>query len=197
MSYLTLNIAMQGLGALVAGGGAVALRKTRVLHAAGARVRVVAPAVAPELLALHKAGEIELRRGEYQASDLDGVILAVAATDDAEVNRQVAADAHAKRLLVCISDHPESGNCTFPALLRRGGLQIAVSTGGRSPAFAAEVRDRIAAVIGDEYGSALEQRAAEREKLLTEGSGATYNKRLLRSDAQRLIAELSERKDMP
>jgi len=94
-----------------------------------------------------------------------------------------------------VADNPPVGNCTFPAVLRRGDLEITVSTGGRCPTLAAEIRDMIAGAIGDEYGAALEQLAVEREKLLTDGSTSTYNTQVLRSLAGRLIAEIAERKD--
>jgi precorrin-2 dehydrogenase/sirohydrochlorin ferrochelatase len=80
--------------------------------------------------------------------------------------------------------------------LRRGALEISVSTGGRCPAFAVLVRDCIARLIGDDYGIALGQLAAEREKLLTEGNSSTYNGKIVRSLAQRLIDELSDHKDV-
>ena len=94
-----------------------------------------------------------------------------------------------------MTDAPELGTCTFPAMLRRGNLEISVSTGGRCPAFAALVRDVLATVISDDYGIALEQLALEREKLLTEGNSSTYNKQILRAHAMRLINELTEHKE--
>jgi precorrin-2 dehydrogenase/sirohydrochlorin ferrochelatase len=141
-------------------------------------------------------GTVAVRIGTYEVSDLEGVSLVVAATDDTLVNRKVAADARQRGILVSVADQPEEGDCLFPALLRRGGLEITVSTGGRCPVFASEVRDIIAGVICDDYGGLLEQLAAEREKLLTEGNGSTYNKTVLRSRAKHLIAELSKRKDI-
>lgn len=182
--------------ALVVGGGKVGARKLQALREAGASVRVVAPAVLPEIAEQEASGAVTVRIGNYEATDLDGIALVVAATDDAAVNRRVAAEAREKGLLVAVADQPETGNCHFPAVLRRGELEIAVSTGGRCPALAAEVRDTIAGVIGNDYAGLVEQLAAEREKLLTEGNGTTYNKALLRSKARCLIAELSAHKDI-
>ena len=195
MPTLALNIDMLGKTALVVGGGRVALRKAHALLAAGASLRVVAPEICRELAELAARGTVSLRLGNYALADLDAVFLAVAATDDAAVNRTVAADAKERGILVMVADSPLAGNCTFPALLRRGDLEVAVSTGGRCPALAAEIRDIISGVIGDEYGAVLEQLAAEREKLLTDGSARTYNTQVLRSLAGRLIAEIAERKD--
>lgn len=195
MSTLALNIRMHGKMAVIIGGGAVALRKLRTLLKTGATVKVVALAVCPEIAAMQNSGTLEVKIGSYSETDLDSSSLVIAATDDALVNEQVAADARARRILVAVADNPAAGDCTFPATLQRGDLEIAVSTGGRCPTFAVDVRDGIARHIGSEYGAILEQIAAEREKLLTNGSSSTYNTQVLRSLAGRLIAELTERKE--
>ena len=195
MPHLPLHIDIQDRIILVVGGGSVACRKLRALMAAQASVRVVALDLDPEISALSASGLIATRSGCYQASDLDGVFLAVAATNESVVNRTVAADARQRGILVAVADAPDLGNCTFPAVLRRGNLEISVATGGRCPAFAALVRDVLATVIGDEYGIALERLTIEREKLLTEGNGSTYNKQVMRDYAMRLINELSEHKE--
>ena len=196
MPFLALNIDMRKRTSLIVGGGKVAARKLQALREAGACVRVVAPAVMPAICEQETSGAVTVRIGCYETADLDGIALVVAATDDAAVNRRVAAEAGQKGILVAVADQQEAGDCHFPAILRRGGLEIAVSTGGRCPALAAEVRDAIAGVIGDDYAGLVEELAVEREKLLTEGNGTTYNKKLLRSKARRLITELSERKDI-
>ena len=195
MPHLPLHIDIQDRTVLVVGGGSVACRKLRALLAAQASVRVVALDPDPEISALSASGVITTRSGCYQASDLDGVFLAVAATNDSVVNRTIAADARQRGILVAVADAPDLGNCTFPAMLRRGNLEISVATGGRCPAFAALVRDVLATVIGEGYGRALERLALEREKLLTEGNGSTYNKQVMRDYAMRLINELSEHKE--
>jgi precorrin-2 dehydrogenase/sirohydrochlorin ferrochelatase len=182
--------------ALIVGGGKVAAHKLQALLEAGSGVRVVAPEVVSGIRDQETSGAVTVRIGCYEAADLDGIALVVAATDDNAVNRRVAAEAGQKGILVAVADQPEAGDCHFPAILRRGELEIAVSTGGRCPALAAEVRDAIAGVIGNDFAGIVEELAAEREKLLTEGNGTTYNKKLLRAKAKRLIAELSERKDI-
>ena len=196
MPYLALNIDMRKRTALIVGGGEVAARKLQVLREAGAGVRVVAPLVIPGIREQEASGAVTVRIGRYETADLDGIALVVAATDDAAVNRKVALDAGQKGILVTVADQPEAGDCHFPATLRRGGLEIAVSTGGRCPALAVEVRDAIAGMIGNDYADLVEELAAEREKLLTDGNDTTYNKQVLRAMARRLIAELPERKDI-
>ena len=195
MSMLALNIRMHGKLAVIIGGGTVALRKVRSLLATGASVRVVAMAVCPEIAAMKDSGALDVRVGTYRAADLDNAFLVIAATDNPLVNGQVSADAHARKILVSVADNPGAGDCTFPAILKRGDLEIAVSTGGRCPTFAVDVRDGIAEHIGHEYGTILDRLAGEREKLLTNGSPSTYNTKVLHSRARRLLAELTERKE--
>jgi len=195
MSTLALNIRMHGKLAVIIGGGAVALRKLRTLLASGASVRVVAVTICPEIAVLKDAGALTVRFGSYVEADLSNAFLVIAATDNALVNEQVLVDARERALLVTVADNPVSGDCTFPAVLQRGNLEIAVSTGGRCPTFAVDVRDCIAEHIGHEYGTILEQLSGEREKLLTNGSSSTYNTPVLRSLAKRLHTEITERKE--
>jgi precorrin-2 dehydrogenase/sirohydrochlorin ferrochelatase len=180
---------------LVVGGGTVAGRKIKSLLEAQAAVTVVAPELSPEIARLAAAGAINSKKGCYQASDLSDVFLAVAATNDPETNRMISVDARRRGVLVAVTDAPETGNCTFPALLRRGNLEVSVSTNGTCPGFAAVVRDLLASVIGEEYGGILADLALEREKLLTEGGHSTYNNKILRSHARELINELTEHKE--
>lgn len=195
MSTLTLNMRMHGKLAVVFGGGAVALRKLRTLLAAGASVNVVAMDIVPEIAALGDTAAVAVRIGRYEPADLDNAFLAIAATDDVGVNERISVDALQQGVLVSVVDNPAAGDCIFPAMLQRGDLEIAVSTGGRCPTFAADVRDCIAEHISGKYGVILDQLAEEREKLLTNGSSGTYNAEVLRSLARRLLAEPTECKE--
>jgi precorrin-2 dehydrogenase/sirohydrochlorin ferrochelatase len=192
---LPLNIDIRDKTVLVVGGGTVAGRKISSLIDAGATVKIVAPETIPEIARLVASGVINLRKGLYEAIDLQGAFLVVAATNDPATNLRIAADARQGGILVSVSDAPDAGNCTFPALLRRGDLEISVSTNGTCPGFAVVVRDILATIIGEEYSTILSTLAREREKLLTEGCHSTYNMQVLRSRARELINELSEHKD--
>ena len=195
MPHLPLNIDVRGMTVLVVGGGNVAGRKIKSLLEAEAAVTVVAPELSPEIVRLAAAGAVNLKSGFYEPCDLHDAFLVVAATNDPETNRRIAADASLRGMLVAVTDEPGSGNCTFPALLRRGNLEVSVSTNGTCPGFAAVVRDLLASVIGEEYGSILAALALEREKLLTEGNRSTYNNQVLRSRARELINELTRHKE--
>jgi uroporphyrin-III C-methyltransferase/precorrin-2 dehydrogenase/sirohydrochlorin ferrochelatase len=137
---------------LLVGGGAVAARKAVRLLAAGARVKVGAPTLAPELQALVATGRLEHLSGRFDPAWLDGAWLAIAATDEATVNRAVAAAAGARRLFVNVVD--EAGLCTFqtPAVVERGPLRIAISSGGTAPVLARQLRARIEALLDDSLG---------------------------------------------
>lgn len=195
MAYLPLNIDMHQRLALVVGGGSIAARKTRLLLKSGAQVHVVAPELVADIQALVVEDRITCRIGNYELADLTGALLVVAATNDVETNSKIASNAREQGILVAVADAPARGDCIFPAVLRRERLEISVSTAGACPAFAAQIRDLIAGLIDERYGTALEQLAVEREKLLTEGNSSTYNTKIMRSRARELIAQLTERKE--
>lgn len=192
MSHILLNIDTQEKSALVVGGGQVACRKIKALLAAGVCVMVVSPVIELEIAELCKSGALSVREGNYRSSDLENIFLAVAATDDASVNRQIAADARKCRILVAVADAPELGNCTFPAMLRRGSLEIGVSTGGVAPSFAVAVRDMLAELVTERFAEALNDMSILREKLLTDGKASQYNKKVLLEQARLKLTELTE-----
>ena len=156
--------------ALVVGGGAIAARKVAGLARAGARVRVVAPAVSRELEAELAAAHVdELRRKEYAPGDLDGVRLAVTATGVDSVDAAVATDAKAAGVWVNAADRRE--HCTFilPAIARNGPLSIAVSTDGSSPALAGRLRDLAAGLLDDDVAALAVRLAGERAAIRAAG----------------------------
>ena len=136
---------------LVVGGGEIGERKARALLVCGAEVTVVSPTVTPGLAALAIVGRVIERRRPFRRSDLRGCALVVAATGNPEVDDAVAALARRARVLVNVVDRPERCDFIVPSVLQRGQLQIAVSTGGRSPALAREIRRRLEARFGPEY----------------------------------------------
>lgn len=137
---------LRGRRCLVAGGGSVARRKAEGLLAAGAVVRVVAPDVGE----MPEGAGVERRAARL--ADLDGAALVVCATDDPAANAALAREARRRGVLVNVVDDPEAGTFSVPAVLRRGRVQVGVSTGGASPLLAARIRDELAARVGDEYG---------------------------------------------
>ena len=152
MDYLPLFHNLQKRQVLVVGGGEVALRKARLLASAGAVLRVVAPLIEPQLIELvERAAGQSVVRG-YLDSDLDGCVLAVAATDDETLNARVSQDAHAKGVPVNVVDAPALCSVIFPAIVDRSPLLVAVSSGGDAPVLARLIRARIETWIPAAYG---------------------------------------------
>jgi len=164
-----LALDLTGRACVIVGGGAVAERKARTLLAAGAAVTVIAPALAPGLAELARAGQIRLQKRPYQVGNLAGAWLVVAATDRREVNAAVAADARAGGALVLVADAPGEGDVTMPAVGHRGWLTLAVATNGGSPALASILRDRLLATIGDDLLALLDRVADVRAAELVAG----------------------------
>lgn len=135
----------------VIGGGSVAERKVKGLLDCGARVRVVSPEVTDRISTLVSQGKIEWRQKKYSDGDLEGAILVFAATNNGEVQEKICREAEERGQLLNVVDNPH--RCTFhvPASVRRGDLTLTVSTGGRSPALAAEIRQRLEEEFGPEY----------------------------------------------
>jgi precorrin-2 dehydrogenase / sirohydrochlorin ferrochelatase len=132
---------------LVVGGGKVGLEKAKGLLDCGATVTVVAPQIEPELERL----PVRWRRKPYEATDLEGNFLVVAATPVRSVNHQVFRDAEARSMLVNVVDTPDLCSFILPAVFRRDPIAVAVSTGGASPALAKRLRDDLGARIGEEH----------------------------------------------
>ncbi|MCC1497775.1 siroheme synthase CysG [Alcanivorax sp. 1008] len=156
MDYLPVSWRLRDQLALLVGGGDIALRKGRLLVRAGARLRVVAPQIEAELKLL-----IEQQGGEwlpetYQTHHLDGVVLAIGATDDNDVNRQLNADAVARQLPVNVVDNPPLCTFIFPAIVDRDPLLISISSGGASPVLARWARSKIETLFPARLGKLAE-----------------------------------------
>jgi precorrin-2 dehydrogenase/sirohydrochlorin ferrochelatase len=162
--YFPAFLDLRGRRCLVVGGGEIGERKTHALLDCGARVTIVSPSVTTRLAALAASGRLVHRARPFRRSDPRGCALAVAATGDPRVDRVVAAAARRWRALVNVVDRPQHCDFIVPAVLRRGELQIAVSTGGRSPAIAREIRRRLERFFGPEYGELISRAGEARNR---------------------------------
>ncbi len=147
-----LYLDLAGRPCLVVGAGAVAERKVAGLLACGARVTMVAPDATPGLAARAGAGELVWHRRGFEPGDVDGTVLAFAATSDPTVNRRVRDAARTRGVWVNVADDPGGSGFHVPAVVRRGAVSVAVATGGASPALAAWVRDRVAEAVPSAVG---------------------------------------------
>lgn len=191
MTYYPVFLDLRDREVVVVGGGAVAERKVRELLEAGARVRVISRTLTPALAELVACGRIAFRCGEFEESDLDGAWLVLGATDEAETNRRVAEAAARHRLFCNIADAPARCSFLAPAVLRRGGIAIAISTSGQSPALAVHLKRRIASLIGPEYATLAELlgrlRPLVRERIPDPKRRADVLRRLVESQMLNLL----------
>ena len=136
---------------LVVGGGKVGARKAAGLVEAGAHVVVVSPRFAPAFARLVDTATLTLIERRYTAEDLAGMALVVAATDDSKVNAQIRDDARRAGVLVSVVDNPRASDFVVPAVVRRGDLLVAISTGGRSPGLAGQLRRELDLLVPEDW----------------------------------------------
>lgn len=165
MEFLPLFHKLRDSQVLVVGGGEIALRKSRLLADAGAVLRVVAPAIDPQLAELVRGSGGQMLDRGYMQSDLDGCQLVIAATDDEPLNAQVSADARARCVPVNVVDSPALCTVIFPAIVDRSPLVVAVSSGGDAPVLARLIRAKLETWIPSTYGELAGLAARFRQKV--------------------------------
>jgi len=144
---------LKGRRCVVVGGGDIGLEKVEGLLACDAAVTLIAPEAHPALLELADEGSIRWERRAYESGDLEGCLIAIAATDDTDVNIQVFNDAEQRAMLVNVVDVPPLCNFILPAIVRTGPLAVAISTAGASPALAKRMKREIAELFGEPYAT--------------------------------------------
>ncbi|MEE4146253.1 MAG: siroheme synthase CysG [Halieaceae bacterium] len=152
MDFLPVSLRLSGASVLLVGGGQVATRKARLLIKAGARLSVVAPQIGSELQQLLDSNDGSWRQDSYSEQAIADAVLVVAATPLRSVNEQVYRDATARRLPVNVVDSPELCTFIFPAIVERGPLTVAISSGGNSPVLVRLLRRRIEAMVPAAHG---------------------------------------------
>ena len=172
-------IKLEGRPCLVVGAGEIAKAKIDSLLEAGARITVVAPDAEPEIQALATSDRIAWQKRRYQAADLQGAFLVIAATSDTVVNNSVFVDARRLGILCNAVDHPPNCNFYFPAVVRRGDLQLAISTAGESPAFAQKLRRAFETAFDQHLGDWLGAIGQVRREILAAYPASEARKRAL------------------
>ena len=150
---------------VVVGAGRVAERRVRGLCNARALIRVVGITATEGILKLADEDAIHLYQRAFEPGDLDGSALVIAATDHADVNREVQAAAKCRGILFCGADRHTDSDFIVPAVVRRGDLQVAISTGGNSPAYAVLLRREIEAFLEDGHAGLLDMMAGLRHRV--------------------------------
>ena len=169
MGYYAAYLDVTDRTCLVVGGGGAAEDKVRGLLESGARGGVCAESVSDGIQGLETDGRVELRQRGFEASDLEGCLLVIDASGDDASGAEVAAAARARGVLVNVLDRPALCDFIAPALLRRGPLQVAISTAGRSPFMASHLRRRLEREYGAEWGELVEMVGQLRDRLRADG----------------------------
>ena len=149
--YYPASLNINGRKCLVVGGGQIALRKVLSLLEHGAVVEVISPTLCPELEDMARKNEVRAVTREYRPDDLNGVFIAIIATNDSKINRKIANEARKKLVLVNVVDDADYCDFIAPSYIRRGFISIAISTSGKSPALARKLRTRLEKEFGEEY----------------------------------------------
>jgi precorrin-2 dehydrogenase/sirohydrochlorin ferrochelatase len=179
MAKYPIFLELDGRRAVIIGGGAVAVRKAQSLLAAGARLVVVAEHADEMLTALCVRSEAELVKSKYSKSYLSGAVLAIAATDNRQLNKKIYKDCQELEILCNVVDQPQLCDFFVPAVVKRGDLQIAISTEGYCPAYAGHLRKKLERMFSEKHGEFLAELEAPRRRVMKDISNPADRKALL------------------
>ena len=184
-------VKLEGRSCLVVGAGKIGESKIRSLLVSRARVHVVAPWATPTVTAWDRAGVLRWTPRQFQASDLDGVFLVVAATSITAVNDAVYQEAQARRALCNVVDVPDRCDFYYPAVVRRGDLQVAISTAGHSPALAQRLRHEFERQLSPVYAGWLQTLGNIRRDLFSRRMEPEQRRSLLHAVASKGPSEIT------
>jgi precorrin-2 dehydrogenase/sirohydrochlorin ferrochelatase len=178
VKYYPVYLDITNKRCIVVGGGDVAERKAERLLDFGARVTVVGKTLTPLLETMKKEGRIEHINADYDKAYIGDAFMVIGATDRDDINARISLDGKNKGILVNIVDDP--GKCDFilPSIVQQGDLSIAISTGGKSPALAKKLREKLEKLYGPEYQALLNVLGNLREKVVVRGHSSNENKQL-------------------
>ncbi|MGA7222941.1 MAG: bifunctional precorrin-2 dehydrogenase/sirohydrochlorin ferrochelatase [Candidatus Acidiferrales bacterium] len=179
MSLFPMFVKLRDRLCIVVGGGQVAEAKIPGLIAAEAKIRIIAPDVTDSLAARAREGQIEWLRKTFEPADLAGAYLVVTAASAIEVNHEVFREAEARGILCNAVDDPDYCHFYYPSVVRRGALQIAISTEGLSPALAQRLRRELEAQFGAEYEPWVNWLGAARKFLRAKNDDPEETRQLL------------------
>jgi precorrin-2 dehydrogenase/sirohydrochlorin ferrochelatase len=193
MRYYPVYLDLRDRPCVIVGGGRVAERKALSLLEAGADVTIVSPTLTPKLETLFLSGNITHKSKVFDDHDITGSHLVIAATDSQELNSGIGNLCRKKNILVNVATSPEESTFIVPSVVDRGGLLIAISTGGASPALAKKLRRELEAAFGPEYEVFIEKMTVMRNVLLKEvpdeGTRRVLFQRLVDSNVLELLKQ--------
>lgn len=190
MKYYPIFLDVKHRNCLVVGGGSVSARKVLTLLDCGASVTVVSPRVSAKLNDLSKKETLTIQKRPFKFSDLKDKFLVIGATDNQELNQQIHAEAERFGILCNIADRPEACNFILPSIVKKGDLVIAISTSGKSPAFAKKMRKDFEKQLGNEYAAFLKLMGAIRKKLLAKDHKPEVHKPVFEQLINRGLVEM-------
>ena len=197
MNYYPINLDIKNKNCLVVGGGDVGTRKVKTLLKCGAKVIVVSIEFSTYLKKLsEKNKNIILHTKKYDNADMKDIFLVIGATNNNELNSQIAFDAKKNKILCNIADCPSKCEFILPAFIESGDLVITISTSGASPAFAKKIRKSFEKEFGEEYGLFLKLMRKIREKLLKEKHFPEEHKPLFEAFIKENIEKLIKQGDI-
>jgi precorrin-2 dehydrogenase/sirohydrochlorin ferrochelatase len=179
MKLFPLFLKLRNRKCLVVGAGSIAESKIASLADTGAEVCVIAPDATPQVRTWARSRKIDWQQRQFRLRDLQGVFLVIAATSSRELHQRIFREAQRLGVLCNVVDVPELCDFYYPAVLRRGALQIAVSTAGRSPALAQRLRKELESQFGPEYEEWLESVGKVREEVPARNLTAEQRKQFL------------------
>lgn len=187
--YYPVYLDLSGRHCVVVGGGAVAERKVLTLLERGADVVVISPELTEGLSALAEQGKVHRIERHYQSGDLEGARLVFGATDDRPTNMAVFEEAEARGIPANVVDDPPLCSFIVPSIVSRGDLQIAISTGGASPALAKRIRVRLEEEFGSEYDTLMQLLGEFRVRVMGDVASPAARRRIFEAVADSDLLE--------
>jgi len=179
MAKYPIFLELSGRRVVVVGGGAVAVRKAQTLLAAGARLVVVAERIDNMLTVLCRDKNAELIKSKYSKDYLAEAVLAIAATNNHQLNSRIYKDCQELEVLCNVVDEPELCDFFVPAVVKRGDLQIAIGTEGHCPAYAGHIRKKLEEIFTEEHGQFLAELEALRKHIIKDVAEPADRKAML------------------
>lgn len=188
-SLFPMFVKLEGRTCLVVGAGTIGEQKISSLLGTRARIRVVSLEATPTVLDWAAAGKIDVTLRPFADDDLDHVFLAIVATQSRDLNQRIYREAERRGILCNVVDVPDLCDFYYGAVVRRGDLQIAISTGGQSPTLAQRIRIRLEQDFGPEYSEWVADLGATRKLVLASDLSSARKRALLSSLASRDTVE--------